>query len=47
MPPRAELLEIGTARLEVGEGKAVDMDDLLGELDALTDTDERARTDAA
>jgi len=43
----AELLEIATARQEVGEGKAVDMDELLDELDALTDTDERARTDAA
>ncbi|CAD7046219.1 CopG family transcriptional regulator [Pseudorhizobium halotolerans] len=47
MAEGAELLEIATARQEVREGKAVDMDELLDELDALTDTDERARTDAA
>ncbi|AXV17235.1 CopG family transcriptional regulator [Neorhizobium sp. SOG26] len=47
MAEGAELLEIATARQEIKEGKVVDMDDLLDELDALTDTDDRARTDAA
>ena len=47
MAEGAELLEIATARQEVKEGKVVDMDDFLDELDALTDTDARTRTDAA
>lgn len=47
MAEGSELLEIATARQEVREGKVMDMDDLLDELDALNAQDEKSRNDAA
>lgn len=43
----SELLEIAAARQDVRDGKVMDMDDLLDELDGLNAADEKSRTDAA
>ncbi|UIK06580.1 CopG family ribbon-helix-helix protein [Neorhizobium galegae] len=43
----SELLEIAAARQDVRDGKVMDMDDLLDELDGLNTADEKSRTDAA
>lgn len=40
-------LEIAAARQDVRDGKVMDMDDLLDELDGLNAADEKSRTDAA